>query len=101
MRKIEQLSSGARDLFMLAARLTMAKKARTAVGGTVSPALLVLDEPFYTLDTDRTQAALKLLAAFQKGTGWQIIILTKDGTIAHAARSAGAPVTEVELGVAL
>ena len=100
LRKIEQLSSGARDLFMLAARITMAKKARTT-GGKLSPALLVLDEPFYTLDAVRTQAALKLLAAFHKETGWQIVILTKDTGVAPAAKAAGAPVTEIKLGMVL
>ncbi len=88
-RPVKYLSSGARDLFMLAARLMMAKKAREGADGTLYPALIVLDDPFYTLDHGRTLAALKLLAEFQKTTGWQVIILTKDFTLADTARDAG------------
>ncbi|MDD5210739.1 MAG: AAA family ATPase [Elusimicrobiales bacterium] len=97
LRPVKFLSSGTRDLFMLAARLMMAKKARTAPDGQVAPALLVLDEPFYTLDPAREGAALGLLAAFQKTTGWQIIILTKDAAVAPKAAEAGLPVKVVEL----
>ncbi|MBI5744124.1 MAG: AAA family ATPase [Elusimicrobia bacterium] len=85
LRQVEHLSSGTRDLFMLAARLTMAKKARTGPGG-LAHALLVLDEPFYTLDAARTRAALKLLADFHAQTKWQIIILTKDPAVAAIAK---------------
>lgn len=96
-RPVKYLSSGMRDLFMLAARLTMARKARLADDGTLAPALVVLDEPFYTLDPDREAAALKLLAAFRKNTGWQVIILTKDSSVATKAGEAGLPVTLVKL----
>ena len=89
------LSSGTRDLFMFAARLALALKTRLGAGG-LAPALLVLDEPFYTLDQGRAVAALKLLAAFQKETGWQIILLTKD-TAVRAAAEAVIPATIVEL----
>ncbi|HCC47068.1 MAG TPA: hypothetical protein DEQ38_02970 [Elusimicrobia bacterium] len=85
LREIKHLSSGTRDLFMLAARLIMAKKARLNPDGTLSPALLVLDDPFYTLDPDRERAALKLLGDFQRDTGWQIIIFTKDAGLAKVS----------------
>ncbi len=97
IRQIKQLSSGTRDLFMLAARLTMAKKARTDKTGKLSPALLVLDEPFYTLDPARTGAALKLLASFQEATGWQIIILTKDPAIRALAGGIKPAITGIDL----
>jgi ABC-type hemin transport system ATPase subunit len=95
-RPVRSLSSGMRDLFLLAARLTMARRARLGPEG-LAPALLVLDEPFYTLDAARERLALKLLAAFHKSTGWQIIILTKDAALPEAARAEGLPVTEVKL----
>ena len=85
LREVKHLSSGTRDLFMLAARLVMAKKSRLAPDGTLAPGLLVLDDPFYTLDAERERAALKLLASFQRGTGWQIIVFTKDERLAKAA----------------
>jgi len=97
LRPVKFLSSGTRDLFMLAARLMMARKARTGPDGSLSPALIVLDEPFYTLDSVREAAALGLLAAFQKTTGWQIVILTKDAAVAPRAAAAGLPVKMVEL----
>lgn len=96
MRPVRSLSSGMRDFFMLAARLTIARRARLGPGG-LAPALLVLDEPFYTLDVERTRLALALLAAFHRNTGWQIIILTKDTLVAGEAAEAGLGVTEVAL----
>jgi len=95
-RPVRNLSSGMRDLFLLAARLTMARRARLGPDG-LAPSLLVLDEPFYTLDPARERLALKLLAAFHKSTGWQIIILTKDAAIPAAAKAEGLQVTEVPL----
>lgn len=94
LREIKHLSSGTRDLFMLAARLLMAKRARQAPDGTLAPALLVLDDPFYTLDPDRERAALKLLGSFQRETGWQIIVFTKDEGLAKVST---AYITEVKI----
>ena len=96
LRPVKYLSTGTRDLFMLAARLTMARKARLGPDG-LAPALLVLDEPFYTLDPEREAAALRLLAAFQKETGWQIILLTKDLSVPPKAEEAGLDVTLIKL----
>lgn len=96
MRPVRSLSSGMRDFFMLAARLTIARRARLGPGG-LAPALLVLDEPFYTLDAERTRLALALLAAFHRNTGWQVIILTKDTLVAGESAAAGLGVTEVAL----
>jgi energy-coupling factor transporter ATP-binding protein EcfA2 len=97
LRRVSNLSSGTRDLFMLGARLLMARKARTGPEGAISPALLVLDDPFYTLDPQREQAALRLLMEFQRETGWQIIILTKDITLAKNALTTDHKVKIVEL----
>lgn len=95
-RPIKNLSTGMRDLFMLAARLTIARRARLGPEG-LAPAMLVLDEPFYTLDPERERLALKLLGNFHKNTGWQIIILTKDAALPAAAKAEALPVTEVPL----
>ena len=95
-RSVKNLSSGMRDLFMLAARLTIARRARLGPDG-LAPALLVLDEPFYTLDAARERAAIKLLNNFHKTTGWQVIILTKDATLSATAKAEGIPVTDVTL----
>ncbi len=97
-RPLEQLSSGTRDIFMLAARLSLAKRSRTGADGKVSPALLVLDEPFYALDAGRIATALELLSEFQKETGWQILLLTKDPAVAEAAKTTdGLTMTEIVL----
>ncbi len=95
MLPLGSLSSGTRDLFMFAARLALALKTRLGPGG-LAPALLVLDEPFYTLDQVRAAAALKLLGAFQKETDWQIILLTKDQAVRTAAEAV-IPATTIEL----
>jgi DNA repair exonuclease SbcCD ATPase subunit len=95
-RAVKNLSSGMRDLFMLAARLTIARRARLTPEG-LAPGLLVLDEPFYTLDKERERAALKLLGNFHKTTGWQVIILTKDAALTCIAKAEGIPVTDVAL----
>ncbi|MDD2804435.1 MAG: AAA family ATPase [Elusimicrobiales bacterium] len=97
LRKIRHLSSGLQDLFMLAARLIMARKARMDAEGKVAPALLVLDEPFYTLDPERERAALQLLGAFQRETGWQMILFTKDEKLARAALAYALQVKIIEL----
>ena len=98
-RQVRNLSAGMRDLFMLAARLAIAHRSRLTPEG-LAPALLVLDEPFYTLDAARQTLALKLLAAFHRTTGWQFIILTKEPGLAAAAEAEGVKVTEVKLPAA-
>lgn len=79
LRPAAHISSGTRDCFMLAARLAIARKARGA-----KPGILVLDEPFYTLDGPRQAAAVRLLKNFHLQTGWQVILLTKDAALAGA-----------------
>ncbi|MFQ3620536.1 MAG: AAA family ATPase [Spirochaetales bacterium] len=70
----EALSSGTRDAFYLAARLTLARR---ALAGS-EPGILVLDEPFLTLDKNRCTNALSLLKEFYKKQGWQIFFFTKE-----------------------
>jgi DNA sulfur modification protein DndD len=75
------LSAGTRDAFLLAARLALARKS------TGRRALIVLDEPFITLDRKRTGRALSVLKEFFRKTGWQIIIFTKDEALEKQART--------------
>ena len=76
LRALENLSSGTRDCFMLAARLTLALSARGA-----GPGLLLLDDPFASFDVQRRAAALTMIRDFQDETGWQIILFTKDAAL--------------------
>ncbi|MGB3975395.1 MAG: AAA family ATPase [bacterium] len=82
-RSVDHLSSGTRDAFWLAARLVLARKARPE-----GPGIIVLDEPFHTLDDDRMQQAVKLLKAFRDKTNWQLVFFTKDKPVVEAVKSA-------------
>ncbi len=77
------LSTGTRDAFLLAARLTLARKAVQGEG----KALLVMDEPFLTLDTERVDRAIEVLQEFQQATGWQIFLFTKEKSLAEKVES--------------
>jgi DNA sulfur modification protein DndD len=82
LRPIRHLSRGTQDSFVFAARLTMAVKADP----DNSKRLLVLDEPFYTFDQDRTKLALRMVRKVQDERGWQVMLFTKDQTLAESAR---------------
>jgi DNA sulfur modification protein DndD len=73
-RSMDYLSAGTKDAFLLASRLVLARKSVN----TGKSAIIILDEPFITLDKPRTERALALLENFQKTTSWQIIIFTKE-----------------------
>lgn len=79
LRTLEDLSSGTRDCFMLAARLVLARSVRGA-----EPGLLLLDDPFVSLDAQRRASVLTMLGDFQEETGWQIILFTKDASLRSA-----------------
>ncbi|WP_420455840.1 ATP-binding cassette domain-containing protein [Rubrivirga sp.] len=51
----------------------MTRKAQLAAALCGAPAVLLLDEPFRALDTDATEAALGLLAAFRDGGGLVVL----------------------------
>ncbi|HUV06611.1 MAG TPA: ATP-binding protein [Spirochaetia bacterium] len=74
-RAMRHLSRGSQDSFLLAARLALADRAHPQAG------VLILDEPFHTLDAERTVKALQMLKDFQVQRGWQIILLSKDAQI--------------------
>jgi len=74
LRAIENLSTGTRDVFHLAARLALARRIHQGD----RPGLVVLDEPFHSLDRPRTLLALDVLQKFHREHGWQIILFTKE-----------------------
>lgn len=82
-RSPDQLSSGTRDAFWLAARLVLARKARPEDHG-----IIVLDEPFHALDDDRMRRAVMLLKTFRDKTNWQLVFFTKDKPVVEAVKSA-------------
>jgi ABC-type Mn2+/Zn2+ transport system ATPase subunit len=61
-RPLDDLSQGTRDSFLFAARLALS--VRAAPGGG-----LLFDEPFLSLDADREDRALRMLAEFPR-EGW-------------------------------
>jgi DNA repair exonuclease SbcCD ATPase subunit len=81
---LSPLSAGTRDAFLLAARLVLARK--SAGGSPARGAVIILDEPFITLDRTRTGRALLVLKEFFENTGWQIILFTKDEALETQAR---------------
>jgi len=80
-RNLGDLSSGTRDLFLLAARLTLAARSRQG------KALIVLDEPFQAIDAGRAERALVLLRRFHEERGWQVLLFTKDESLVPRLRS--------------
>ncbi len=82
-RPADQLSEGTRDAYSLAARLALAERAQRA-RGVGEPGLLILDEPFQSMDTARMRRALRLIARFHERTGWQIVVMTADERVSLA-----------------
>jgi len=78
-RPLEWLSSGTSDAPWLSVRLALARQAMPSGG------IILLDEPFHSLDPLRAGKALQVL--FQSGylKGFQVIILTKDDRLAGLA----------------
>jgi hypothetical protein len=86
LRPETALSSGTRDAFLLAARLVLARKSVPED----RPAVVVLDEPFMTLDRPRTGNVILVLKEFRESSGWQIVLFTKDEELAASmARTFG------------
>lgn len=83
------LSSGAADLLWLSLRVTLAKRVFPEGG------LMVLDEPFLTLDPERTRLAAEALLEDPGSGAWQFLILTKDERAAELAEAAGARAFEL------
>ena len=83
------MSSGAADLLWLSLRIALANRAFPGGG------VMVLDEPFLTLDMERTKGAVDALLRDPELKGWQFLILTKDERTAELARAAGAKFFEM------
>jgi hypothetical protein len=71
-RPLDDLSQGTRDSFLFAARLALSVRAAPEGG------LLLLDEPFLSLDADREERALRMLKNFHEKNGRQIVIFGKE-----------------------
>lgn len=92
-RPADRLSHGTRDAYALAARLALAERTQR------EPAILIMDEPFRSMDTTRMRRALRLVARFRERTGWQLVILTVDERVALAVSTqfAGTPVHRLSI----
>lgn len=76
-RPIDHLSGGTLATFYLVFKLFLARKTVPKYG------ILLLDEPFVHLDTERIDSALSYLKAFQKETEYQICFFTKQEELAE------------------
>lgn len=74
-RTLDNLSRGTIDTFYFSARLALLQRALK------EPSILVLDEPFHSMDREREIKSLKLLYEFHKTNNLQIILFTKDESI--------------------
>ncbi len=79
-RPLDDLSQGTRDSFLFAARLALSIRAAPEGG------LLLLDEPFLSLDADREERALLMLKNFQEKNDRQIIIFGKEKSLTERLR---------------
>ncbi len=80
LRNIEKLSTGTKDAFVMAARFCFARKSWR----WEQPGILVLDEPFHSLDRERIARTVELIIKFHREYGWQIVLFTKDEELANA-----------------
>jgi DNA repair exonuclease SbcCD ATPase subunit len=81
LRGISHLSKGTRDTLTFAARLTLALKSTPGEDHR----LLVLDEPFTSLDPARIANALAMVRRIQDDHDWQVVLFTKDPVLADDA----------------
>lgn len=82
LRRVDLLSRGTRDAFVLAARLALAGRA-----GWDAP-VIVLDEPLLSLDDARRAAAVGMLAAYRAANDCQMVLFTRDEALVEDVRSA-------------
>ena len=82
-RQPANLSTGTRDAFWLAARLSLARKANPGGEG-----IIVLDEPFHAFDDERVLRAVALLKRHYDDTGWQVVLFTKDRKVSDEMKNA-------------
>lgn len=94
LRPAGQLSESTRDAIVLAARLALAQR----VEGLQK--LLILDEPFLTLDPQREQRALEMVRAFQEKNDFQLIFFTKEARVREKIEAVFDDVTVHDLDAA-
>ncbi len=82
MRSIEALSTGTKDAFVIAARFSFALRSWQHE----HPGILVLDEPFHSLDKGRIARTVELILKFHRESAWQIVVFTKDEALAGALK---------------
>jgi DNA sulfur modification protein DndD len=73
-RKFGFLSTGTKDIFLLAFRILLAKMVNRGN-------FLIFDEPFLSLDEKRIDTMLNILKKFHDNYKWQLIFFTKDRTL--------------------
>jgi DNA sulfur modification protein DndD len=73
-RKLGFLSTGTKDIFLLAFRILLAKMVNRGN-------FLIFDEPFLSLDEKRIDTMLNILKKFHDNYKWQLIFFTKDRTL--------------------
>jgi DNA repair exonuclease SbcCD ATPase subunit len=74
-RILDNLSRGTVDTFYFSCRLALVQRAFK------EESILILDEPFHSMDKERELKALELLNEFYKTNNWQIILFSKDESI--------------------
>jgi uncharacterized protein YhaN len=89
---LEWVSTGAQDALWLSLRIALAKQTLEHGG------LLLLDEPFLTLDAGRARAALEAMLSQDGLAGWQLLILTKDEAVANLCTAYGLPLVDIAGG---
>lgn len=83
LRPVHALSQGTGDLFALGCRLALCHRVRSVLG---HHPILVLDDPFLSMDETRQKIALELLKTFRGKGSWQVVLFTKEPGLAHLAK---------------
>ena len=81
-RRADQLSSGTKDAFYLAARLALIAES------TLPQGVVMLDDPCLSLDPQRTRQAMSILLRFLQNTNHQIVYFSKDPEIPRVLQDA-------------
>jgi hypothetical protein len=94
VRPITVVAAARRDLTVLAARLALAERLVDPASGP----LVVLEEPFARMRREWLGHAMRLIAGFQRRTGWQVVVITRDAETAAALadESSGAGVIDLD-----